>query len=89
MITALICTRDRGASAMEAVRSVLGNAGPPFTLLIVDQSEKDETRAAVEALADPRVRYLKCPGKGLAAARNYGIRDSRTDVIALTKSSAR
>lgn len=84
-ITALICTRNRGASIEITLRSILENTHPNFTLVIVDQSTNDETRAAVEPfLADPRVCYLRSETKGLGRARNIGLGHAQTEIVAMT-----
>lgn len=84
-ITAIICTRNRGASAAEAVQSILENDHPSFELIVVDQSTNSETADALLPFqSDPRFHYLPSKTKGLGRARNIGLRHARAAIIAFT-----
>ncbi len=82
----LIPTLNRGRLFHDTVRGVLRQRYTDFTLLVVDQSDP-EGRAANEALvaelADPRVRYVHLPVKGLPNARNEGLArvDAGTEIV--------
>jgi GT2 family glycosyltransferase len=81
----VICTRDRGALATAAVASVLASTGDQIEVLLVDQSTDDRTALAVQKLgADPRVRYVRVPARGLGSARNEGLRRARGPIVAFT-----
>jgi glycosyltransferase involved in cell wall biosynthesis len=82
-IAALVCTRNRGGTALSAVRSILENDHPDFEVIVVDQSTDDQTEAALAPLAD-RIRYMRSPTVGLSNARNVGISHTRSDVVAMT-----
>lgn len=85
LITALVCTRDRGNSPVATVRSVLAGAHPDFELIVVDQSTGDGTaRALAPFLSDPRLRFLRQQAQGVGRARNLGLREARGAVVALT-----
>jgi glycosyltransferase involved in cell wall biosynthesis len=84
-ITAVICTRDRGAAVLTAARSVLANTHPAFRLIVVDQSSGDRSRQALEGLrGDPRLTYLRSETRGLSRARNLALRAAETEVVAFT-----
>jgi GT2 family glycosyltransferase len=84
-ITALVCTRDRGASVERTVRSLLRSDHPNFAILVVDQSDDDRTRASLRPLLDsPRLRYVRTDTRGLSRARNLGLRLSDTEIVAMT-----
>jgi glycosyltransferase involved in cell wall biosynthesis len=51
-----------GAYLRAAVESVLAQTGAPFELVIGDDASTDGSRAYLESLHDPRVRFF--PGKG-------------------------
>ncbi len=85
-LSVIICTRNRGDLIQATLRSILGGTRRPEELLVVDQSDGDDTRQAVEAVAATaaEVRYLKTDTRGLSVARNVGIEHSWGEVIAFT-----
>jgi glycosyltransferase involved in cell wall biosynthesis len=64
-----------------AVASVLWQDYERFELVIVDDGSEDATAAIAGAHSGP-VRIVQQENKGVAAARNSGIRESRGDLIA-------
>ena len=84
IVTVIICTRDRGDLLKATLDSILGGTRRPDELLVVDQSDGDETRRAVEAMGQPVVRYLPTETRGLSRARNVGLEHGRGDVLAFT-----
>lgn len=86
-LAVVIATRNRPERLLAAVRSVLRDASAPdLTVVIVDQSDTDCTqRLLQEHLSDAdRLRYVRAPGHGAAAARNLGVRLSHADIIAIS-----
>src|SRR5215213_2774185 len=84
-ITALICTRNRGASLVPTVSSILASEHTSFELLVIDQSTNDETaNALAPTLSDPRLRYVRTPTQGLGVAHNIGLASARSEIIAIT-----
>src|SRR5918992_831013 len=60
---------------------------PRFRVLVVDNApEEPATREVVEAVAeeDERIHYLAEPRPGSSVARNRGIAESSTDILAFT-----
>ncbi len=85
LVTALVCTRNRGASVIGAVSSILANTHPNFELIIVDQSVNEETAQAVAPfMGDARLRYLHPEMTGVTKARNLGMAEARGEIIAIT-----
>jgi len=74
----VVLTTHNGASRgylVEAIESVLHQSYETYELLIVDDGSNDHTREQCNLfLTNPRVRYLYQANKGLAGARNAGIR---------------
>jgi len=85
LITALVCTRNRGAGAAATVSSILASDHPNFEVVVVDQSTDDDTaRALARFRADPRLRCLRSDTQGLGRARNVGLGCARSEVVAMT-----
>jgi GT2 family glycosyltransferase len=86
LITAVICTRNRGPAVVRTLRSILRNDYPSFRLVVVDQSDDDRTAHALQPFVDGSgVTYLKMAPHGLAAGRNRGIEAAPTSrYIAMT-----
>ena len=85
IITALVCTRNRGAQIAATVKSILASDYPNFELIVVDQSDGDDTQRALAPFqADPRLRCLRPGTLGAGRARNLGIREACGALVALT-----
>ncbi len=82
--TVLICSRDRPSMLLDTVRSVLGAAGVPRELLVVDQSKRPNGEvAAMDRIRGCQVRYVHSATEGLSRARNVGLREASSDVVVL------
>ncbi|MEL7113470.1 MAG: glycosyltransferase family 2 protein, partial [Pseudomonadota bacterium] len=69
-----------------AIESVLVQTLTDFELLIVDDAGQDNSIALCRAYDDPRVQIISQANRGLAGARNTGIRNARGQFIALLDS---
>ena len=84
-ITALVCTRGRGALVANTVRGILASDYPDFELHVIDQSTDDASEAALAAFkSDPRFFYTRSSTTGLARARNVGFSLARPGIVAMT-----
>jgi glycosyltransferase involved in cell wall biosynthesis len=63
----------------EAIESVLGQTYPHLEVLVVDDSSPDN--ASEVAGRYPGVRCLRCENRGMAGARNFGIRNTGGDFL--------
>jgi glycosyltransferase involved in cell wall biosynthesis len=81
----VILTTYNGATRgylKQAIQSVLRQTHAAFELIIVDDGSQDNTASlCAEFLGDARVRYLYQDNRGLASARNTGIRHATYDYI--------
>ena len=73
---------------MEAVWSALGQTRRDVEVIVVDDGSTDGTASAVAAI-DDRVKVVRRPNGGPAAARNTGIRHARAPLIAFLDSDDR
>ena len=84
-ITVVIPTRGRAASLERCVRAVLAGDHPGVRVLVVDNDPTDDaTVDVVDRLRDPRVTYLREVRRGASAARNRGLREATTRIVAFT-----
>src|SRR5690349_6283092 len=63
----------------EAIESVLSQTYPHLEVLVVDDSSPDN--ASQVAGRYPGVRCLRCENRGMAGARNFGIRNTGGDFL--------
>lgn len=74
----------------DAVESVLAQRFQDFELLIVDDCSPDRSIAICESFDDPRIRIVgHRENRGLAGARNSGIRHARGELLAFIDSDDR
>ena len=69
-----------------AVESVLAQTFTNFELLIIDDEGTDDSIELCRAYDDKRIRIISQANRGLAGARNTGIRNARGQFIALLDS---
>jgi glycosyltransferase involved in cell wall biosynthesis len=77
----IIPTLNRASELPVAVRSVLGQTGADFELIIVDDGSTDDTESVVAAFADARIRYHRQPQSGVSTARNRGAAAANGDFL--------
>lgn len=76
-ISIILCTYNRAGLVGQAIRSALAQTRRDFELIVIDDGSTDDTRAAIAAFDDARLRYHYRANGGLAAARNTGIELAR------------
>ena len=69
----IICTRDRPNDILRAVNSLLDDESPDIDIIVVDQSDGDDTALALRSVQDRRVRYLRSRTQGKGGALNEGL----------------
>jgi len=82
MLSVVVCTRDRPELLDRCLEALAGQAGE-FEVLVVDQGD---VPAALPD--DPRFRRLHDPGRGLARARNIGVRAAGGSVVVFVDDDA-
>jgi glycosyltransferase involved in cell wall biosynthesis len=67
----------------DAIRSVLGQTRGDLEVIVVDDGSSDDSLDVVRSIDDSRVRLVEhTVNRGIAAARNTGVREARGDYIA-------
>jgi len=80
VISVILPSYQAGRYIGQAIESVIGQTcTEPWELLVVDDHSTDDTPQIVRRYAeDPRIRYLRRKkNRGVAAARNLGLREAR------------
>jgi glycosyltransferase involved in cell wall biosynthesis len=70
----------------ETLESILNQTFQNFEIIIVDDESPDNSIAICQSYQDPRIRIIHQKNRGLAGARNTGIRQSKSPYIALLDS---
>lgn len=87
MISVVIPVYNVEKFVAEAVQSVLDQTETDFELIIVDDCSPDNSIAICEGFQDERIRIVRHKeNRGLAGARNTGIREARGEYIAFLDS---
>lgn len=87
MVSVIIPCRDREATIVEAVQSVLSQDYTPLEVIVVDDGSRDETLTMLDPMSDPRLVVLRNSGTpGPSGARNFGGRHARGSWIAFQDS---
>jgi GT2 family glycosyltransferase len=88
-LTVLIPSRERPERLRRCLDSIFASAYPAErrSLIVVDNApETDATRRLIESYAErgEHIRYLREDATGSASARNRGLREVETEIVAMT-----
>jgi glycosyltransferase involved in cell wall biosynthesis len=82
MVSVIIPTYNYGRFIAETLDSVRAQTYKDFECLVIDNGSTDDTTAVVAPfLTDERFKYCKIPNKGVSAARNFGVKIARGELI--------
>jgi glycosyltransferase involved in cell wall biosynthesis len=83
-VTVVMPLYNKGPHVDRAIQSILQQTAGFDALIVVDDGSTDDGPERVAAFTDSRIQLLKrsLPGPGGYAARNYAIRQARTEWIA-------
>lgn len=79
-VSVVIPTHNRASLLMEALKSVFNQTWKDFEVIVVDDGSTDDTAERIRVLTN-RIRFLRQPNLGVAAARNHGIRNARGELV--------
>ncbi|MCM3409749.1 glycosyltransferase family 2 protein [Metabacillus litoralis] len=81
-VTVVIPLYNKEHYIKRAVQSVLSQTIQTFEIVIIDDGSTDNSYNKVAEIGDPRIRVIQQKNAGASAARNRGIEEAKTDLIA-------
>jgi glycosyltransferase involved in cell wall biosynthesis len=81
-VSVIIPVYNVEAFIAEAVQSVLDQTFGDFEVIVVDDASPDRSVEICQQFTDPRLRIIRQANRGLAGARNTGIRAAQGDLLA-------
>ncbi|TFH17830.1 MAG: glycosyltransferase [Lentisphaerales bacterium] len=81
-VTVLIPLYNKAGEVERAVRGVLAQSEPNFSLVVIDDGSTDGSADVVARIDDPRIRTVGQTNLGASAARNRGLDEARTELVA-------
>ena len=83
LVSVIVPTYNIEQYIAETIKSVLAQTYSHFELLIIDDESTDRSLEICRQFKDPRIKIISQKNRGLAGARNTGIRNSQGAYIAL------
>src|SRR5919106_5469365 len=77
----IIPTFNRDNTIRRPIQSVLNQESANFELIVVDDGSTDGTSDTVKQFRDPRLTCFSRANTGRCAARNFGVRSSRGQIV--------
>jgi glycosyltransferase involved in cell wall biosynthesis len=82
LVSVTIATRDRPHLLRQAIDSVRRQSYQHFEMVVVNDSDSDETERLLATIDDPRLRVVRTPARlGAGAAFNVGLDAADGDII--------
>jgi GT2 family glycosyltransferase len=83
-VTAIICTKDRVDDIVRAVSSLVEDETHEGAIIVVDQSDGEDTRIALGQFDDERLHYVRSETTGKGGALNEGLALARSRFVVCT-----
>jgi biofilm PGA synthesis N-glycosyltransferase PgaC len=89
-VSVIVPARDAASVLGNCVRSIGRTRYSRYEVILVDEGSTDSTAELMAsfAAADPRIKVVRQPGRGRAAARNLGVRHAAGDVLMFVDADA-
>jgi glycosyltransferase involved in cell wall biosynthesis len=82
LVTVVMPLYNKEKEVLRAVNSVTNQTFSDFELIIVNDGSTDNSSTIVRSIDDNRIRIINQDNEGVSAARNRGICEAQTDLIA-------
>jgi glycosyltransferase involved in cell wall biosynthesis len=89
LVTVVIPCYNQAHFLGEAIESVLSQTYPHFEIVVVDDGSTDNTSEVASGYPPDKVRLIRQENKGLSAARNAGLYQSRSEYVVFLDSDDR
>lgn len=86
IVSVIIPVYNVEAYIAATLESVLQQTFQDFEIIVIDDASPDGSIEIVKRFSDPRIRIIHQKNRGLAGARNTGIREAKGQIIALLDS---
>lgn len=80
-VSVVIANHNYGRFLGDAIASALNQTSPAFEVIVVDDGSTDESHEVVHSFGS-RIRVVRQENRGVSAARNRGIGESRGELVA-------
>jgi len=81
-ITVIIPLFNKEKYITRALSSVLKQTMQDFEIIVVDDGSTDRGAQKVRMMEDHRIKLMQQPNRGVSAARNVGVQEAKTDIVA-------
>jgi cellulose synthase/poly-beta-1,6-N-acetylglucosamine synthase-like glycosyltransferase len=82
-VTVLVPAYNEEAGIESTVRSLLASTHPYLEIVVIDDGSTDRTADLATWIDDPRVRVIRQPNSGKAAALNTGLANASHDIVVM------
>ncbi|MCK8434489.1 glycosyltransferase [Streptomyces sp. D2-8] len=82
-VTVLVPAYNEEAGIESTVRSLLAATHPHLEVVVIDDGSTDRTADLATWIDDPRVRVIRQPNSGKAAALNTGLANASHDIVVM------
>ncbi len=82
-VSVIVPARNEEKVIAQTITALLQSDYPKFEVIVIDDGSTDETAAEVKRAVgvDARVRLFQCENRGKSEALNFGLSQSRSDIV--------